>query len=57
MISVIDCQMGNIGSVVNIIKHIGHPVQVISTIEEVLNAEKLIFPGMGHWDNGVKKLN
>nr|BCN22188.1 imidazole glycerol phosphate synthase subunit [Vibrio cholerae] len=49
--------MGNIGSVVNIIKHIGYPVQVISSKEEVLNAEKLIFPGVGHWDNGVKKLN
>ena len=49
--------MGNIGSVVNIIKHIGHKVQVISTREEVLAAEKLIFPGVGHWDNGVKKLN
>lgn len=49
--------MGNIGSVVNIIKHIGHKVQVISTKEEVLAAEKLIFPGVGHWDNGVKKLS
>ncbi|HAS6349104.1 TPA: imidazole glycerol phosphate synthase subunit HisH [Vibrio vulnificus] len=57
MISIIDCQMGNIGSVVNIIKHIGHKVQVISTKEEILQAEKLIFPGVGHWDNGVKKLN
>ncbi|WP_159656065.1 imidazole glycerol phosphate synthase subunit HisH [Vibrio atypicus] len=57
MISIIDCQMGNIGSVVNIIKHIGHEVQVISKKEDVLNAEKLIFPGVGHWDNGVRKLN
>lgn len=57
MISIIDCQMGNIGSVVNIIKHIGHPVQVISTKEEVLQAKKIIFPGVGHWINGVKKLN
>ncbi|EKO3781213.1 imidazole glycerol phosphate synthase subunit HisH [Vibrio metschnikovii] len=57
MISILDCQMGNIGSVVNIIKHIGHPVQVISTKEEVLQAEKIIFPGVGHWDNGVRKLN
>lgn len=49
--------MGNIGSVVNIIKHIGHSVQVISTEKELLQAKKLIFPGVGHWDNGVKKLN
>lgn len=57
MISVIDCQMGNIGSVVNIIKHIGYKAEVINTKEEVLRAEKLIFPGVGHWDNGVNKLN
>ena len=56
MISVIDCQMGNIGSVLNIVKHIGHQACVISTKEEVLNAEKLILPGVGHWDNGAEKL-
>lgn len=57
MISIIDCQMGNIGSIVNIIKHIGYEAQVISSPEDVLNAEKLIFPGVGHWDNGVEMLN
>ncbi|WP_335903755.1 imidazole glycerol phosphate synthase subunit HisH [Shewanella algae] len=57
MISVIDCQMGNIGSVVNIIKHIGHDVKIITSAEEVLAAEKLIFPGVGHWNNGVANLN
>lgn len=57
MISVIDCGMGNIGSVVNILKHIGAQVEVISSSEEVLKATKLLFPGVGHWDNGVAKLN
>lgn len=57
MISIIDCQMGNIGSIVNIIKNIGCEAKVISTPEEILEAKKLIFPGVGHWDNGVEMLN
>lgn len=56
-ISVIDCEMGNIGSVVNIIKHIGYEAEIVSTKEQILKAKKLIFPGVGHWSNGVEKLN
>lgn len=57
MISIIDCQMGNIGSVVNIIEYIGHKANVVTTPEEIMAAEKLIFPGVGHWDAGAAKLN
>jgi len=55
-ISIIDCGMGNLGSVVNIIEHIGHETTIISSPKEVLDAEKLIFPGVGHWDKGVERL-
>ena len=57
MLAVIDCGMGNIGSVVNILKHIGSEARVITTPNQVLKADKLILPGVGHWDNGVEKLH
>lgn len=56
LISIVDCQMGNIGSIKNIIEHIGHQANIISTPAEILTAEKLVFPGVGHWDNGASKL-
>ncbi|MFT5706104.1 MAG: glutamine amidotransferase [Oceanospirillaceae bacterium] len=57
MISIIDCGMGNLGSVKNMLKHIGVQSEIISTSLEVEQAEKIILPGVGNWDNGVKKLN
>lgn len=57
MISIIDCHMGNIGSIVNIIKHIGFEAKIITNADEVLDAEKLILPGVGHWDNGIEKIH
>jgi glutamine amidotransferase len=57
VISIIDCGMGNLGSVKNMLKHIGVESEIISTPEEVLQAKKIILPGVGNWDNGVKKLN
>ena len=56
MISIIDCHTGNIGSVVNMVKHIGQDAQVVTTPQQILRAEKLIFPGVGHWDNAARKL-
>ncbi len=57
MISIIDCGMGNLGSVKNMLKHIGVESEIISTSEELLKASKIIIPGVGSWDNGVEKLH
>ncbi|KZN40508.1 imidazole glycerol phosphate synthase subunit HisH [Pseudoalteromonas luteoviolacea] len=56
MISIIDCEMGNLGSVKNMLKHIGVESKIISTPEEIKAAEKIILPGVGSWDNGAQKL-
>lgn len=56
MISIIDVGMGNIGSIANMLKHLNIPCKVINTIEDLYSAEKLILPGVGSWDNGVRKL-
>ena len=57
MIAIIDYGLGNLGSVQNILKKIGYRDSVItsdhSTIKE---AQKLILPGVGSFDNGMKKL-
>ena len=57
MISIIDCNIGNIGSVVNMFKHVGCSTNVISTTNEVLTAQKLVLPGVGNWAQGVRQLH
>ncbi|MEZ9231521.1 imidazole glycerol phosphate synthase subunit HisH [Vibrio amylolyticus] len=53
MISVINYGMGNIGSVVNIIKKVGGDCEIVSTPEEVAVAKKLLLPGVGSFDAGM----
>ncbi len=49
--------MGNLGSVSNMLNYIGVKNKIISTPKEIEDAEKLILPGVGNWDNGIRKLN
>jgi len=57
MISIIDYGMGNLGSVKNMLRHIGVESKIIATPSGILKANKIILPGVGSWDNGVKKLH
>lgn len=56
MIVVVDYGMGNLGSIVNMIKKIGYKCIVTSNLEEIKNATKLILPGIGSFDNGMRNL-
>lgn len=56
MISVIDYGMGNLGSIVNMFKRLGARAKLVRSAEEVLAAEKLVLPGVGHWDHGMAQL-
>jgi len=56
MITIVNYQMGNIGSVAKKIKRIGYDPIIATTAEQVLNATKLILPGVGHFSSGVFKL-
>jgi glutamine amidotransferase/cyclase len=47
MITVLDYGAGNVRSVINAIEHIGETVKVVTAAEDILSAEKLIFPGVG----------
>lgn len=56
MITIIDYKVGNLGSIKNMLKKIGEQSIITSDPLEVQKAEKLILPGVGSFDNGVRNL-
>jgi glutamine amidotransferase len=57
MITIIDYGAGNLGSIQNMIRKIGYKAIVSSNEEDIFNADKLILPGVGSFDFGMKQLN
>ena len=47
MIAIIDYVAGNVKSVENAVRKLGYETLITSNPEEILNAEKVIFPGVG----------
>lgn len=56
MIAVVDYEMGNVGSILNMLRKIGAPAKLTSDRAEILNATALILPGVGAFDQGMRKL-
>lgn len=56
MIVIVDYGMGNLGSILNMLKKIGAEAVISSRIEEIEQASKLILPGVGAFDNGMRNL-
>lgn len=56
MVTIINPHIGNVGSVANMLKKIGVEVRIASTPTEIEQAEKLILPGVGHFDSGMRHL-
>jgi glutamine amidotransferase len=56
MIVIVDYGMGNLGSVKNMFKKVGQEAIISSDIEIIKNAKKLLLPGVGSFDNGMKRL-
>lgn len=57
MIAIVDYDMGNVASVANMLKRIGAPVAVLTRDPEVLRkAAKIILPGVGAFDKGMRNL-
>ena len=52
-----DFGMGNLGSVANMVRHIGGEAIISSDADLVANATRLILPGVGNFAYGMKKLN
>lgn len=49
--------MGNLGSVQNMFKRIGVKSQISSDKLEIEKADKILLPGVGAFDNAMKRLN
>lgn len=56
MIVIIDSAIGNINSVSNMLSFMGYDSIISQSHEDIINAEKLIFPGVGSFDKGMKNL-
>ncbi|MBF0253984.1 MAG: imidazole glycerol phosphate synthase subunit HisH [Candidatus Omnitrophica bacterium] len=56
MIAVVDYGMGNLGSIANMLKKIGAEFIVTGSVTELQKADRLILPGVGGFDEGMKRL-
>jgi glutamine amidotransferase len=56
MIVIIDYGVGNLQSILNKLKRIDVDAVISSNPEEIQNARKLILPGVGAFENGMKNL-
>ncbi len=56
-LSIIDYGMGNIGSLANMIARAGGQAEVVSSPESIRSSTKLILPGIGAFDNAMRRLD
>ncbi len=57
MITIIDYNTGNLGSIKNMLKRLGIASQITNEATKIEQAEKLILPGVGHFDYGMTNLH
>lgn len=57
MISILNYGMGNLGSIQNMLKKLNIQSQIINSPEECQDVQKLILPGVGHFEEGMRVLN
>jgi glutamine amidotransferase/cyclase len=57
MITLLDYGAGNVRSVINAIESLGEKIKPVQRGEDILSAEKLVFPGVGAFGNMMKILN
>lgn len=56
MIAIVDYHAGNIGSIQNMLKKLGHNALITSDPDVISNADKIILPGVGAFDYGMRNL-
>ncbi len=56
MIAIIDYDMGNVGSIQNMLEHLGVDAVITGNHQDILKADQLIIPGVGSFDVGMKNL-
>lgn len=55
-IVIINYNSGNIKSLGNMINYLGYDYTISNSKEEILNANKLLFPGQGHFEQAMNNL-
>ncbi len=56
MITIVDYGLGNLGSVLNMLRRLGARAQISGAKADILSASALLLPGVGHFDTGMKNL-
>jgi glutamine amidotransferase len=56
MIVIIDYGMGNLRSVQKAFERVGVSVKISGIVDEILSADKIVVPGVGHFEQGVSNL-
>lgn len=57
MIAIVDYGTGNVASIANMLKKVGHAARITSDPDQIAQADKLILPGVGAFDVGMSNLH
>lgn len=57
MITIVDYGLGNLGSILNMFKRIGVDAMITSNSKEIAEADKILLPGVGAFDNAMTRIN
>jgi len=56
MIAIVDFDMGNLGSIQNMLSRLGFESEITSDLDRIAEADKLILPGVGAFDMAMTNL-
>jgi len=57
MVVIVDYGMGNLSSILNMLKKLGAPAMISPKTQDIEQADRLIFPGVGAFENGMSKIH
>jgi len=57
MITIVDYGLGNLRSIFNMLKKIGVKSHITSNLDEIAKAQKIILPGVGHFDQAMERIS
>lgn len=57
MIVIIDCNLGNLASIANMLEYMGIEAKISGNPDDIESASKLILPGVGAFDHGMDNLH
>ena len=54
---IVDYDAGNLKSIANMLKYLDEDFLISSKAEDIKNADKIIFPGQGHFKQAIENLD